>query len=280
MPDLTWVAPDGSAHQLAVTFVNERGTAGRWAPPVTYSEDAVAGLDGTRLRHIRMQPREVAVPLLLQGDYQAGMRTWMARFDPRRGDGKLRDGERELVCRYVGGAEQAADSVPSVRRFVAVFRAFDPLWRDVDPTVELVDIAAQSFLSADDTAPWFPWQLVSSSAVGGFTVDNNGDDDTWPVWTVQGPGAGLLRLVNDTTGEHIEIADVALAAGEQLHIDTRPGAKTVTGPDGSSLWPDLSDDSILWPIVRGSQTVTVELEGAEAGSSNVRLEYRRRWLTA
>jgi len=149
----------------------------------------------------------------------------------------------------------------------------------VDPQVELVNVEAQTFLSSGPSDPWFAWQLVSSSAVGGFTVDNDGDDLAWPRWTVQGPGAGALRLNNATTGETIEIADVALAAGEQIAIDCRPGFKTVVGPSGENLWPDLSDVSSLWPLGRGTQTVTVELEGAEAGISNVRLEWRKRWLT-
>src|SRR5690606_30435067 len=124
-------------------------------------------------------------------------------FDPRRGDGRLRvsgpHGSRELVCRYASGFGLDEEEEPGQgwQRAVVVFVAHDPFWVDVTPSVRLVDIAAQAFLSSGPTDPWFPWQVVSSSAVGGFVVDNDGDDDAWPVWTVQGPGAGRLRLAND-----------------------------------------------------------------------------------
>lgn len=282
----TWIAPDGDTHVLDGTEGVQvlRGVEGRGMPPTETVADELAGLDGSRPRLSRLTEREVALPLLVNGSKHERIRTLASLFDPRRGNGRLRatvDGtERELACRYVEGLElDESEGTGDWQRAVAVFVAHDPMWLDTDSTVELVDVEANAFLSSSSEDPWFAWSLVSSDAVGGFTVDNDGDDVAWPQWTIQGPGTGLLKLSNGESGEKIEIADVALATGEQITIDTRPGAKTITGPDGANLWPDLSDDSTLWPLERGSQTVTVTLEGAEAGVSNVRLSWVRRWLT-
>lgn len=285
MPDTpTWIAADGTEHTLDGTNGVKvlRGVEGRGMPPMTTISDTVAGLDGERVRMARAEPRDVAVPAVVSGaNWLDRVRTLASLFDPRRGDGVLRWGDRQLACRYSDGLElDEGEGVPGERqRMVLVFTAHDPMWLDAAPSVELVDVDALAFLSADDADPWFGWSIVASDAAGGFTVVNDGDDDAWPVWTVQGPGAGMLRLTNDATGELLELTGMNLIGGEKLIIDTRPGAKTVRGPAGENLWPDMTDDSTLWPIVRGSQQVTVELEGAVAGESNVRLEWLRRWLT-
>lgn len=283
-----WRDPDGTSHTLDGSngVLVTRGIKGRGMPPMQTVTDELAGLDGTRPRISRAAERDAILPVVVYGaDNRDRVRTLASLFDPRRGDGRLQVDGRELICRYREGlgldeSDGGLDADGSGwQRAVLVFVAHDPLWRDVDPTVELVDVEANAFLSSSSSDPWFAWQLVSSDAVGGFNVDNDGDDLAWPRWTIQGPGSGLLRLSNSESDEKLEISSVSLAAGEQIAIDTRPGYKTVTGPGDTNLWPDLSDDSTLWPLERGSQTVTVTLEGAEAGVSNVRLEWRRKWLT-
>lgn len=275
--DLTWVDGTGVEHPMATAdLVVERGVSGRYGPPVSIASSPVAGLHGARVRNVRYEPREVAVPMNAGADWRESVRDWSSRFDPTLGDGRLRCGTRELVCRYTGGLENAAETAPTFRRWVALFTAFDPLWRDVEPSVQVVAVDEIPFLSSPPEAPWFPWVLVGSDAMGGFTVTNDGDDVAWPVWTVQGPGH-TPTLTNATSGERIEV-DVTLAAGEQMVIDTRPGAKTVQGPDGN-LWAELTDDSELWPLLRGSQEVEASLADAVSGQSRVRLEFRRRWLS-
>ncbi len=291
---LTWVSPDGSTIEFADLSDGigvEPGLEGRFAPPPHIVADVLAGSDGSRVRNVRYGVREIAIPLSIEADspddLHTSLRDLVSRLDPKRGVGKLRatgagGTTREIACRYGGGLEIVEDIATSVTgwaRASIVLVAHDPLWQDMSPTVETVGVEATAFLSPDASTAWFPWSLVESDAVGGFTVNNDGDDDAWPQWTIQGPGAGLLKLSNLATGETIEIANVSMVSGEKITIDTRPGYKTVTGPSGENLWPDLSDGSDLWPLERGTQTVTVTLAGAVAGESNVRLEWRRKWLT-
>lgn len=183
-----------------------------------------------------------------------------------------------MVCRYVDGVagREVLDAGVTAQRETLIFRAADPYWRDADETVQTVEIADRAFLSVAGSA-WLPWQLVSGDALGAFQVTNDGDRDSWPTWAIHGPGEHP-RIVNETTGERIDLG-VVLDAGDVVEIDTRPGAKTVVGPDGETLWPAMADDSTLWPLRRGGQRVVLELDNAEAGVSNVRLAYRRQWLT-
>lgn len=277
MADLSWVDPDGAVWPLSTATVKVgHGVTGDAAPPVGWSDDPRPAGPGSRLRTIRWAAREVAVPVHLTGDPRAELRAWAARFDPTRGDGKLRVGDRQLTVRYIGGLEQAPWSVPQIRSAIVLFRAFDPFWEDVTPDVRVSQVDAVAFLSASGSDPWFPWVTVDVDVAGGFTVVNDGDDQAWPVWQVQGPG-GPITMTNLATGATIEV-DTVLAAGEMLTVDTRPDVKTVTGPGNVNLWPDVSDTSTLWPIVPGSQTVQVGIADATAGQTQVRLEWRRRWL--
>lgn len=279
-----WVPPAGDP----VTLPVRDPVSGRGHPPVQLATDQIVGQPGATVRHVRHAVRVLDLPVLLAADDRLAFRDLLHAYaqalDPTRGEGRLRVTEpgraaRELRCRYTGGLE-LNENDPEWQLAVLTFRGHDPLWQDAAATVRTIGVDDVAFLSPDAATPWYPVQVIAADALGNFEVDNDSDTAVWPVWVVQGPGAGLLSLANDTSGQVIELADVALQAGEQIVIDTRPGAKTAVGPDGTSLWPDLSDASELWPLERGPQRVTVLLEGAAPGESSVRLEYRRRWLTA
>ena len=281
MPDITWVDPSGLEHPLTSgSVIVERGAQALLMPPVHLSDEVVPGQPGSRLRTIRHTSREVALPILVQGGsataIRDAMRDWSSRFDPARGDGMLRvhtgAAARELECRYAGGMEQADEGIPGSRRFVAVFRAFDPYWYDTADRV-------QTF-TAGGTAtffPFFPLRLSSSEVYADATVDNGGDVEAWPVWTITGPGVNPV-LRNLTTGKNLSVI-YTLTAGQTITVDTRPGVKTVTLDDGTNLFGRLSSTSSLWPLARGSNSVRVELTAATA-ESDVTLTYRRRYLSA
>ena len=279
MRELTWQTAAGAQFPLSSdTVMVLHGGSGFGSPPIEWFDDAPPSGDGTRLRTVRYGAREVTVPLLVHGDTTAELAKWASRFDPRAGSGFLLSNDRRLPCRFIGGIESAEERSRGFREVAGVFRAFDPFWEDVDPDVSVAQVDAIAFLSSDSQEPWFPWQTVEVDVQGGFTVNNDGDDAAFPVWTVQGPG-GPVTLVNITTGQTLEI-DTVLSAGQQVRIDTRPDVKTVVGPAGVNLWPQVTDPSTLWPIVRGSQLVNVQIVDAVPGETQVRLEWRRRWLSA
>ena len=279
---LTWVDADGTEHALSDDTVSvARGATGKHAPPITFTDVQDKSGAGSVLTQVRHDAREVALPMVVhvpsRVSLQEAVRAWSVRFDPTRGEGQLRstlDGSsRDLPCRYIGGMDVGVETTPGQRRWVAVFRAFDPYWRDTTDTTGQWGVG--------DLGTWLPWPPVTAvaddvSAIA--TIVNDGDVEAWPVWTVTGP-ATQVTLANVTTGRTLTVA-VALAAGETLTIDTRPQAKTVVDQDGTNRFSSLdTTDDDLFPFQVGTNEVQVTIVDATE-SSLVELAWRRRWLTA
>lgn len=282
---LTFIDPDGVETPLSSSTISTLwGVTGRFMPPIDYVEETTPERAGARIRATKIRPREIAVPLFLEGptpaELRALIRDFARRLFPARGDGRLRnvgpDGDtRELLCRYANGlelTETTAEGGVTWQRTLIVFRAAeDPYWRAVDP-VEL------DFGTGEPPAffPIFPLRIARSSVFGGVTIDNVGDVEAWPIWTISGPGSNL-NLENVTTGEFIAL-DTVLGAGDEIVIDTTPGVKSVELADGSNLFPDLVDGYSLFPLQKGENEISVGLEGAD-DTSAIALSYRPRFLT-
>jgi hypothetical protein len=274
---VTWIDPDGATTVLT-TFLP---VTGRFMPPIAFEEEGVPEQPGLRLRAVRHQAREFVIPVLLRADsdaeLRAAIRDLVARMDPTRGDGIIRvtapgGDQREIVCRYAGGLELTEEPAWRSQKAAVVFRAHDPYWRATSDTQQI-------FESGDSAGffPFFPLRLTSSEIFADATVTNTGDVETWPVWTITGPGSAIV-LRNLSTGKQLSLS-VTLGGGESVVIDTRPGAKTVTRSDGTNVFPALSAVSSLWPLRRGSNAVRVEMTSATADSS-VTLAWRPRYLGA
>jgi hypothetical protein len=276
-----WVDPDGVVIDLDVLA---SGLSGRFLPPIAFSEESVPLQAGSRLRQVRPLARDVALPFIVVSSdpvaKRMALRRLAAAMDPTRGDGRLRCGfagqMRELRCRYAGGfdLDESADlSTPEVQRALVVFRAFDPFWYDQAVTAVTVGPTQASFF------PILPLRLSGSEVYADTEVDNDGDVETWPLWTVTGPGVGPV-LRNLTTGKAIDLTGVSLGAGETVEIDTRPGFKTVRRGDGSNLYGEMvTPPSSLWPLVKGSNSLRLEMSATTADTSFA-LRYQRRWLSA
>jgi phage-related protein len=275
-----WIDPDGVSTTLEV----EWDVSGRGAPPVRMDEEDVPGQPGSRLRAVRHGARDFALPLWITSDTETNLRTevrsLIASMDPTRGDGRIRvtgpgGDQREIVCRYQGGLELSETlgdtSGPLLQRAPAMFRAHDPYWADVSPTVTEWELgqAPGSFF------PIFPIRLSSSEVFALDTVTNAGDVDAWPVWTITGPGSGI-RMANLTTGKAWGFT-VDLGTGESLTIDTRPGVKTVIHSSGANWWQYLSSTSRLWSLRRGVNSLRIEM-GSATAESHVALSRTHKYL--
>lgn len=281
---ISWIAPDG-----AVTVLSDQGTArasyefsGRFMPPVAFIEDDVPQHDGARLREVRVRPREVVIPVAVVGADQSEVRTTLRdllrAFNPKRGNGKLRvvgpDGTtRDLTCRYSQGleVEERFEKFVGWQRAVVVLRAVDPYWYDTSATSATYTTGASTTFF-----PMFPMVLNSDTVFGTQSIDNTGDVEAFPIWTVHGP-CSSITLTNTSTGEAISLP-IALTSAQVVTIDTRPFRKTVTRDDGTNLYGSLSTASVLWSLPTGPSTIEVELPDATT-DSYVTLTYSRRWLS-
>jgi hypothetical protein len=286
---LDYVAPDGTVTRLTgqpdLDVHWALGVTGRFMPPINRVEDRLFGQAGARLRAVRVDAREVNLPLTVIGTNElavrAKLRALIRTLNPQRGDGRLRvtavDGTvRELTCRYsdgMEGRESRSDTGAVFQRAVLVLRAADPYWYDTDQQSQTYRAGQAGMFFA---SPFFGLRLSSESVFGSQVVANDGDVETWPVWTVHGPCTSIT-LSNDTTGETISLP-ITLTATQTVTIDTRPFRKTVRRDDGTNLYGSLSATSSLWALPLGDSTVTISLPGATA-DSYVTLNYARRWLT-
>lgn len=285
---LVFVDPAGVETDLTdhVDFETLWGVSGRGMPPFDFVEDELPGFPGARTRDVLVKPREVTVPVHVEAADPTALRTLLrafaGRLNPLRGVGRLRSvapgGDvRELACRYTGDLTldgQRESGGVTWQRALLIFRAADdPYWRDETDTVETLT----SGMSEGRTFfPFFPLRLTSSEVFSETVVDNAGQVDAWPVWTVTGPTGGVT-LRNLTTGRVLAL-DLALVLGRVVTIDTRPGSQAVVDDAGVNLYRYLTEHD-LWPLVPGENAVRVEL-GAVDVDTSVALSYRRRYLTA
>lgn len=276
-----WLSPSGAEIELtrfADDVEIERGMSGRYMPPLRVTRDVVPSMAGQRTREVVHDMREIALPIVMATggpDELKSLISALTRYmDPARGPGVLRHIARdgtvsELTCRYSGGLELSAEgaSGPILQRTNLVFQADDPYWYG--------DIATQKFKPPSGTSGWFPFpplRLRSSAVIGEVLVNANSDVETWPTWTIVGPGDNP-ELINNTTGKSTAL-QVSLSAGQKVVIDTRPGVKTVTGPDGSS-WRRYLTQKALWSLVPGVNEISIALPNADLGAgSYMALSYR------
>jgi hypothetical protein len=282
---LTFVDPAGTEHVLTtdVDVDVEFGVEGRFMPPVESVLERIPGQPGARRRQTQFGVREVVLPLEVFGGSEIGLRTRLRElvraFDPTRGDGILRstgpDGTvRQITCRYSTGMEvvEGLDLLGNVQRAALVFAAADPFWYDTGPVTSTFTTGAAANFLGD---PFLPIKLASDTILGEQTVINDGDVETWPIWTVAGPATSIV-LENVTTGEVIDLP-IVLTAGQSVVIDTRPFRKTVRRDDGTNLFGSLTTDSSLWSLGEGSTTIRAEVPGSTTDTF-VTLVYARRWL--
>jgi hypothetical protein len=278
MRRVTWIPPSGDPLAFALggdiyALANVSGLAGM--PTVRYSELVVPLQPGSRWQNVSHGPRDVVVPVDILGP-EDPMDRLVAAVDPTLGDGRLRvtrhdATERELFCRLIdfSGLREATDRLDGWTAAL-VFHAVDPYWYDRNSS-SLIFSPGES----PSFFPFFPLTLGASEVSTEATVNNDGHVTTWPVWTITGPGS--VTATNTTTGETWDL-DYTLDDGEVVTVDTRPGVKTVVSSTDGDLFANLTDESSLWALAKGTNTVTVTMAAASS-ASQLLLSWQRRWLT-
>lgn len=290
--EYAWTSPDGTVINLsdraAGYIVTDGGTTGLRSPSYSLTTSQYAGIDGAEVQAIRAEPAEPTIGLHMSADsfpaFRAKLRGLVRAMRPKAGVGTLtvsnESGEsRSLNCYCIGGLEgdEASRYGPWFKAILKLY-APSPWWYGEEQTIDFGLAAPSIFLSA--TEP-FPRRLSASTIQGQQDVDlSDADDNSFPVWTVTGPGTGLV-LTNNTTGRVIQ-ANVTLGDGQTLVIDTRPGHQAVyrgdlpaTDPARNKLWA-VSSDPALWPLVEGVNDVTAVL-GAAGENSRIRGVYTPRY---
>jgi hypothetical protein len=265
----------GSAAIILTNYGTLLGKLGDLAPAITLQSERRGNvLQKTIYRH---EDRPLDLPFLFEGDNEDDLRgNVRAILDVlAAGEGILRI-TRTGVARelrntwYTAGLREKGNGGRTIKTVLS-FDALDPYW--YDPTGQQVTFAGG--VVAGTFFPFFPIVLSPSSVLAEETIVNPGVE-AWPIWTISGPG-GTITLENVTTGRKV-VWNGTMADGETLVIDTRPLYKTVELNDANA-WAYVSyDDTDLWPLAAGSNTIRVVMTGTDAGSQAL-LEYNPRYIS-
>lgn len=277
-----WVSPRGEV--LALTDNRDQvgwftlNAIGGWgAGPVEIVSDAHPR-GGATVRHIRDEPRDIHWPLHIfgQSHMEFTRRWWQvvrAFTDTKRyGPGILRvirpDGSsRQIEAFYLDGLNGLPGENWLSANPVVTLHCPGGYWQDAQPVPE-------TWRHQSEANFYDPFMSISSGRlIGATTIDNPGDADAWPVWTLTGPAEQLVAT-NDDTGASFELT-YSLQANETVTITTqRP---RVRGPNGEKLssalnWPE----AVLWPLRPGTNNVTFQVNGADDGTT-IDLEFAARY---
>jgi hypothetical protein len=257
---LDWTADSGA-------FITDAPLGLELAPRVLVTRPRMVG-DGVDVDRVVVTERDITVPLHVHGptraDYLAKRRRLQDIVAARRSVRVVHtedDGEQLSIDGWYvggmdgGGVDSDGDSWSS---YAVVLRCGDPFWRMSQRTEPW---------RLDEAADWFPFPdlvLRSSLITARRTVANPGNVDSWPLWTVTGPG-NRLDIKHWGTGRRIEYS-LPIATGQVVRIDTRPGSRSVTDAAGVNLMPAIATDPEFWPLQGGGNDIELTMPAASDDS--------------
>lgn len=268
-----WTAPDGTVWPLTDTdedrgYFTTREVSGWGSTTYEFATDPLVR-GGETVRFIRTNPARITWPLYVYGDthqqfvdrYRALRRAFLMTLHRRqpgvlsvsRPDGTARTIEAYCEDGWGGEGEHHLFAKPVLTLYCP-----EGFWRDAEAvSVPRAFGSTASFLS--------PFPTISSSQLlGATTIDNPGDVDAWPEWTITGPMSSLTAT-NSTVGRSF-VLNYTLTAGQQITITTLQ--PSIRGPGGTNIVNSLNwPSAYLWGLYPGSNTVSFAVTGAGSGST-------------
>ncbi|MFJ6729364.1 phage distal tail protein [Streptomyces sp. NPDC091281] len=287
MPAVAFTDPRGVTTHLSDWengWLLQPGAKGLDMPAFAFTTDETPGVDGYALRDVRATGKEIVLPLAIFSNdsrtaYKTRRRAFIKSLNPKRGVGTLTltepDGAtRSIDAYYTGGIEgdEALDAAGERWCINAItFGCPSPFW--VGDTVT----QTWKISTGGDFYPVLPLAVGDSQVLGAITVDNAGDDDAYPIWTIQGP-ATSITLTNDTSGQTLVLTRT-ITGTDTIVIDCRDRQQTALLNSLTNLWPDLSDASELWALQEGINDLNLTVAGATSATS-VSMTYQPRYLAS
>lgn len=271
-----WTDPTGEVWDLSdidpeLGWFTKPGIKGWGATSYTLTTDKLPR-GGVSVRAIRSEEGRLIWPLHIYGEthvewlqrYRALKRAFLMTVH-RNEPGTLRvtrpDGSaREIECIYESGfdGEGGSDDWLSANP-VLTLMCPDGYWRDITPVV-----VPRSFNAGGNFFSPYP-TVTPASVLGDSLVNNPGDVDAWPDWTITGP-ATVITATNNTTGQQFRITK-SIGAGELITITTK--RPTVRGPLGENLVSSVNwaGGAYLWRLLPDQNSVSINVAGAASGTA-------------
>jgi hypothetical protein len=275
-------------------IILQPGATGLDMPPYALFSDDSPNLDGSIYRNARAAAREVMLPVYLNGPDRRNVnllkRKLFQSLNPKRGYCVLKftegDGTTRLLKAYYKGGMEGSESTDTAGftwvKYGLTFTAMDPWFYPEREVVTRWGFGTGSaFLSS--SAAFLPLK-ISQGVMGagqGIIIDNPGDVEAWPVWTLKGPIRSFS--LGGPDGELVKASPPSdgsdlVAANRVLTIDTRPGYKTVMDDLGTNYWPVLDTNPEFWSVEPGETEVNVVVV-AGVGKASVTLSFYPRYAS-
>lgn len=258
-------------------FLKEEGRKGFGIAPTTLVTITGAA-NGSRFRKSRREARPIDMPILIFGTDRQDVEDSMRRFARLLQDdlttpklvATYPDGTRVYAyVNYSSGADPTYGSDTNGRtfaRWAISLVAMSPYWTEETPTNYYIRSANQGrgLLGGVGAAPGTKslsrLAVSSSQTIGNIAVENNGDVDVQPVWTLKGPmNADFVATRFD--GQTFAYQATILAA-RTVTIDTVN--KTVTDDLGNNLYGSLGTAPQLFAIPKGTTSLSVVVTGTDS----------------
>lgn len=271
-----WVTASGVTYSLSDwtqgLVLDNTGVEGLHFPRITKHSSTSRSMPGKRSRGWRAEARDVFWPIQIWGESSV---EWLSSYNAFFGSihpdrpGTWRVGFagtfRELtICgKFDDPHDYPLDPVLEAwGSYGVTLEADQPYWRGAP--VKRGPWQAASSRPFFDPAGSPGFHISRGSSFANATIDNPGDVESYPVWTIIGPLSGITVGVGDRV---IEVP-FALTSGQVLHIDTDPRNVTALR-DGVDVTEELGFQSFA-PVPSGG-IASLDVGGAGSGSIAVEL---------
>lgn len=262
---LSMIGSNGDTIELADNgdFVLTTGVAGFGIPETNVRIEASAGNGGV-WRFSRRGVRTMDLPIVIfgsdRGDVETKLRRLARLLQDSKGPTRLVANYSDLTSvyldvHYTGGAETqfGEDAGLTYCRWVISVQAPQPFWASGTTS----SFTVTSGNTGRGLLPQLSKLKVSSSqTLGIVNVNNVGDVETFPIWTILGPVEGLIISDGTQTFSYTQ----PVLAGQTITINTEIG--TVVDDAGLNVYSNLGVAPKLFSLQPGVTAVSVLGESA------------------
>lgn len=264
------------------------GVEGFGEPDYTRMTVSSAGRDGQRRVGLRSraQPRSGLLPVIILADtvpewyaLSAGWRNSWSPDNPGTLAVTMPNGQRRTLQAYLQDDDKYAplvDPTINLTESVAVtWVADDPWWKGDTVTASFTVVTGTVDFFNGGAAP--PFNLAAGNLLSGVRLNNPGDLEAWPTYTLTGPATGFSVTLNG----HTVSGNINVATGQTLVVNTDPSAQVafLYGSDGSTtnVTPQLT--AVDFGFIPSGLTVptSVVVNGTGQLSVSFQPRYRRAW---
>lgn len=245
-------------------FYLTRGLRGLGIPATEVRITNSAG-DGGTWRSTRRGVRTLDLPIFVVGtdreDVETKLRRLASALSDRYGTpfllAEYSDGSSyQMEIHYTGGAEtQFGDEAgETFCKWAITVQAPDPYWT----STQAVSFALANSSGGRGLLPHLEkLQVTSSSLLGTFNIENTGDVEAFPVWTLHGP---LDDATFSRDGLSFAYVD-GISSGESVVIDTMTA--TVRDANNVNKYGSLGPAPKLFAFPPGISSINVVVTGSD-----------------